>query len=59
MSFSNKFLNLSTMLVCKNMLKETFYILKYLYQQNAADRAEEDAKFEEDCYNSDEFDYLI
>ena len=47
------------MLVCKNMLKETFDILKYLYQQNAADRAEEDAKFEEDCYNSDEFDYLI
>ena len=47
------------MLVCKNMLRETFNILKYLYQQKAADRAENDAKFEEDCYNLEEFDYLI
>lgn len=42
----------------KNLKLDCFRILKFLYQQNEAERNLEDLKFEEDCYFSDEYDYL-
>lgn len=42
----------------KNLRLDCFRILKFLYQQNEAERNLEDLKFEEDCYFSDEYDYL-
>lgn len=38
---------------------DAFYILKYLKQHNDYDRHFEDIKFEEECYNSVSYDYLM
>jgi len=43
----------------KEVIKNTFDVLKYLYQQNNADIEEEEKKFEDDCYNSEEYNYLL
>jgi hypothetical protein len=46
--------------VYNNMLvRDVFYILKYLKQQQDYDRMLEDLKYEEDCYFSSSYDYLM
>lgn len=42
----------------ESLVHDCFLILRYLYQQNQWYRDEADKKFEDDCYNSPEFDYL-
>lgn len=43
----------------KKNVRDVFYILKYLKQQQDYDRMLEDLKYEEDCYFSSAYDYLM
>ena len=43
----------------KMLVHDVFYILKHLKQQQDYDRMLEDLKYEEDCYYSSSYDYLM
>jgi hypothetical protein len=43
----------------KMLLTHSFYILKYLKQQQDYDRMVEDLMYEDECYYSPEYNYLI
>ena len=43
----------------KMLVSHVFYILKYLKQQQDYDRMLEDLKYEEECYYSSSYNYLI
>lgn len=42
----------------KNLVLDCFLILQFLYQRNETEKELEDLKFEDDCYFSNEYDYL-